>query len=153
MHQSKAKRNKKDLQFCSSKLRPQIIYFHYSLTFCVQDKSSTQNIFNFTDNGKKWFLKIAYYYVVKYCFVLYVSQGFEEIRHFRKSLGISGNAQAVGEILELPRQLQKLQAFPEMPRQLWKFYVETGFFKEKSFVFFQMLKIMGKCILSEENLN
>ena len=50
-----------------------------------------------------------------------MSQGIAEIRHFRKSLGISGNAQAIEEILELPRHLQKLQAFPEIPRQLGKF--------------------------------
>jgi hypothetical protein len=31
-------------------------------------------------------------------------QGIEEIRHFRKSLGISGNASAIEEIPELPRQ-------------------------------------------------
>jgi hypothetical protein len=50
-----------------------------------------------------------------------MSQAIEEIRHFRKSLGISGNAQAIEEFPQLPRQLQKLQAFPEMPRQLKKF--------------------------------
>jgi hypothetical protein len=47
-------------------------------------------------------------------------QAIEEIRHFQKSLGISGNALAIEEFLQLPRQLQKLQAFPEMPRQLGK---------------------------------
>ena len=50
-----------------------------------------------------------------------MSQGIEEIRHFRKCLGISRNAWAIEEFLELPRHLQKLQAFPEMPRQLGKF--------------------------------
>jgi len=42
-----------------------------------------------------------------------VLQAFAEIRHFRKPLGISGNAKAVEEIPELPRQLRKTQAFPE----------------------------------------
>jgi hypothetical protein len=45
-----------------------------------------------------------------------MSQAIEEIRHFRKSLGISGNAKAVEEFPELPRQLGKTQAFPEIPR-------------------------------------
>jgi len=46
-----------------------------------------------------------------------VSQGIEEIRHCQKSRGIFENAFAIKEYLELPRQLQKVQAFPEMPRQ------------------------------------
>jgi hypothetical protein len=48
-------------------------------------------------------------------------QAIEEIRHFRKCLVISGNAQAIEEIPVLPSRLQKYQAFPEMPRQLRKF--------------------------------
>ena len=57
-------------------------------------------------------------------------QGLEEIRHFRKSLGISGNAQAVEEFTQLPRHLQKLQAFPEMPRHLGKLMIFSYFFKK-----------------------
>jgi len=34
-----------------------------------------------------------------------MSQGIEEIRHFRKSLGISGNASVIEEIVEFPRQI------------------------------------------------
>jgi hypothetical protein len=49
-----------------------------------------------------------------------MSQGIEEIRHFRKSLGISRNPLA---FQELPRHLGKTQAFPEMPRQLRKFVI------------------------------
>ena len=41
-------------------------------------------------------------------------------RELRKS-GISGNAQAIEEILELPRQLWKTQAFLEMLRQMGEF--------------------------------
>jgi len=50
-----------------------------------------------------------------------MSQAIVEIRHFRKSLGISRNAQAIEEFPQLSRQLQKHKAFPEMPRQLGKF--------------------------------
>jgi len=48
----------------------------------------------------------------------YLSQGIAEIRHFRKSLGISGNAWAIEKNPVLPRQLRKTQAFPESPLQL-----------------------------------
>jgi hypothetical protein len=61
--------------------------------------------------------------------VLYVSKGIEGIRHFWKSLGISRNALAIEEILELPRQLQKHPAFREMPRQLRKFEFNLTAFK------------------------
>jgi len=43
-------------------------------------------------------------------------QGIEGIRHFRKSLGISGNAYAIEGLPVLPRQLCEFQAFPEMPK-------------------------------------
>ncbi len=59
---------------------------------------------------------------------LHMSQGIAEIRHFRKSLDISGNAKAIEEIPELPRQLQKHQAYPEMPRQLRKFEFKLTIF-------------------------
>jgi len=52
-----------------------------------------------------------------------MSQGIEGIRHFQKSLGISGNAEAIEGFLELPRQLWEFQAFPEMPRQLGEFLI------------------------------
>jgi hypothetical protein len=55
-------------------------------------------------------------------------QAIAEIRHFRKCLDISENAQSIEEIPELPRQWRKLQAFPEMPRQLRKFVVFTYLF-------------------------
>ena len=52
-----------------------------------------------------------------------MSQGIEieGIRHFRKSLGISGNDWAIEGIPVLPRQLGEFQAFPEMSRQLGEF--------------------------------
>jgi hypothetical protein len=43
-------------------------------------------------------------------------------RELQKS-GISGNTQAIEEILELPRQLRKTQEFLEMTRQLRKFLI------------------------------
>jgi hypothetical protein len=49
-----------------------------------------------------------------------MSQAIAEITHFRKWLGISGNAESIEEIPELPSHLQKYQAFPEMPSQLRK---------------------------------
>jgi hypothetical protein len=45
---------------------------------------------------------------------LYISQAFAEIRHFRKCLVISGNDWAIEEFPELPRHLQKYQAFAEV---------------------------------------
>jgi len=52
-----------------------------------------------------------------------MSKAIAEIRHFRKSLGLSRNAWLIEEFPELPRQLRKTQAFPEMPRQLGKILV------------------------------
>ena len=58
-----------------------------------------------------------------------MSQGIEEIRHFLKSLGIL--------FTQLPRHLQKLQEFPEMPMQLGKLlifliYLRITYFWEKA---------------------
>ena len=57
-------------------------------------------------------------------------QGIEEIRHFWKSLGISRNAWAIEEFPQLPRHLQKLQAFLEMPRQLRKYLIFSYLIQE-----------------------
>jgi hypothetical protein len=65
-----------------------------------------------------------------------MSQAIEEISHFRKCLGNSGNALAIEEFPELPRHLQKFQAFPEMPRQLQKFLIFCALF--------DTLTILGK---------
>jgi hypothetical protein len=55
-----------------------------------------------------------------FCYVFHnclrhILQTFEEIRHF-------WILKAIEDIPELPRHLQKYQAFPEMPRQLRNFF-------------------------------
>jgi len=52
-----------------------------------------------------------------------MSQGIPGIRHFRKCLGISGNAEAIEGFPVLPRQLWEFQAFLKMPRELGKFFI------------------------------
>ncbi len=63
---------------------------------------------------------------------LYVLQAVAEISLFQKCPVISGNAKSTAENPELPRHLQKLQAFPEMPRQLRKFIISSYIFSEMS---------------------
>jgi len=90
-----------------------------------------------------FYIEIAYskntllYHVVK----VYMSQGIEGIRHFRKSLGISGNAEAIEGFPVLPRQLWEFQAFLEMPRQLKEF---LNFFYKPS--------ILGNCRATKNQL-